>query len=180
MQKDVVGYEGLYTISDNGDVFSTYRKRLLKPYVSSDGYLRVNLCKDKKAKCTMLHRIIAEAFIPNPNMLPFVNHKDGNKANFKIENLEWITASGNVYHAFKTGLNHISLKCREAVSKIAAINGAKTTSKSVIQIDIYGNVICEFKSMREASRDTKISRQNIARACSSSDYSAGGFKWQIG
>ncbi len=108
MQKDVIGYEGLYKISPNGEIFSEYSKRLLKPYVASDGYLRVNLCKDKKVKITMLHRIVAETFIPNPNNLPVVNHIDGNKANANAKNLEWATFSENSYHAFATGLSSIS------------------------------------------------------------------------
>jgi hypothetical protein len=175
--KDVVGYEGIYKVSRIGNVYSTYSRRLLKPYIASDGYLRLNLCKNKKVKITMLHRIVAEAFIPNPNNLPVVNHIDGNKANPIADNLEWTTHSKNSAHAFAIGLNHISEKCRKAVSLIAAENGAKTTSKVVMQMDADGSVIKEFSSFREAARETNISRANILRACKSKDYSAGGFKW---
>ena len=178
--KDVVGYEGLYKVNQTGEIFSEYSKRTLTPYLSSDGYLRINLCRNKKVKITMLHRIVAEAFIPNPENLPVVNHIDGNKANPNVENLEWTTFSGNSIHSFSSGLSRISDKCRKAVSLVAAENGAKTTSKAVIQIGTDGNVVNKFKSMREAERVTRIPRSNIARACGSDDYSAGGFKWRIG
>ena len=179
MQKDVIGYEGLYKISPNGEIFSEYSKRLLKPYVASDGYLRVNLCKDKKVKITMLHRIVAETFIPNPNNLPVVNHIDGNKANANAKNLEWATFSENSYHAFATGLSSISEKCRKAVSQIAAENGAKTTSKKIYQYDLDENLIEIFPSIREAERTTGISRANISQVCHGKRTKAGGFIWRL-
>jgi hypothetical protein len=176
--KAVAGYEEIYKVNSRGDIFSEYSKRNLIPYLSNDGYLRVNLCKNKKVKITMLHRIVAGAFIPNPEKFPIVNHIDGNKANPVAENLEWTTCSGNLIHAFSHGLSKISDKCKQAVSRVAAENGAKTTRKSVIQLDNTGIVLHEFLSIREAERCTGISRANIIRACKSMEFSAGGYKWQ--
>ena len=93
--KDVVGYEGLYQVSNFGNIKSLFRyKRQLKPVIRN-GYESVKLCKNKNAKFVSVHRVVAEAFIPNPQKLPIINHKDENKQNNCVENLEWCT---NVYN----------------------------------------------------------------------------------
>lgn len=95
--KDVVGYEGLYQVSNLGRIKSLFRyKRILKPIVGSQGYLYVSLYnKNKKMKSKRMHQLIAQAFIPNPNKLPFVNHKDENVTNNNVNNLEWCNAKYN-------------------------------------------------------------------------------------
>ena len=110
--KDIEGYEGEYQISNSGNVKSLARlinyqwgkrkceERMLKPYLTSYGYLTVKLSN----KNFMVHRLVAAAFIDNPNNLPQVNHKDGNKTNNKVENLEWITSRDNVVHAYNMKL----------------------------------------------------------------------------
>ena len=115
--KDVEGYEGLYQVSTCGNVKSlpkvrrngtgTYiqKERLLKPSNTSTGYKKVELCKDGKRKGFKVHRLVAIAFIPNPDNKPEVNHIDGNKINNNIDNLEWVTSSENSIHAYETGLN---------------------------------------------------------------------------
>ncbi len=99
--KDVIGYEGLYLVSDSGTVkrapgIIQAKNRMLsipggnlKPLDNGKGYFRVKLTKENSERRIMLHRIIADAFIPNPKNLPFINHKDGNKKNNSIDNLEW-------------------------------------------------------------------------------------------
>lgn len=115
--KDIEGYEGLYQVSTCGNVKSlpkirrngtgTYiqKERLLKPSNTSTGYKKVELCKDGKRKGFKVHRLVAIAFIPNPDNKPEVNHIDGNKINNNIDNLEWVTSSENSIHAYETGLN---------------------------------------------------------------------------
>ena len=115
--KDIEGYEGLYQVSTCGNVKSlpkvrrngtgTYiqKERLLKPSNTSTGYKKVELCKDGKRKGFKVHRLVAIAFIPNPDNKPEVNHIDGNKINNNIDNLEWVTSSENSVHAYETGLN---------------------------------------------------------------------------
>jgi hypothetical protein len=114
---DIKGYEGLYAITQNGMVWSHpkqhdtgkghvshYSGRWLNPMLNNSGYLSVVLYKDKRPKRILLHRILIETFIPNPENKPFCNHKDGNKLNNSLDNLEWCTTSENTQHASDNGL----------------------------------------------------------------------------
>jgi hypothetical protein len=108
MWKDVTNWEGLYKISNLGNVYSVRSNKNLKHQKSGhkgSGYLQVPLHRDGKKKLTCVHRLIAEHFIPNPENKPVVNHLDGNKQNNEISNLEWCTVSENMKHAYDTGLN---------------------------------------------------------------------------
>ncbi len=98
-----------YKVSNYGNVVSTDylgtgKTRLLKPHKREDGYLVVTIYINNVAYPRQIHRLVADAFIPNPTKLPYVNHKDGNKRNNHDENLEWITSKGNSIHAVETGL----------------------------------------------------------------------------
>ena len=115
--KPIYGYEGYYEISNMGNVKTLKRKkyipknnsygyikeRKLKPWKDSNGYMNIDLCKNKKSTRYKVHRLVAETFIDNPENLPFVNHIDFNTSNNKVENLEWVTARGNVMHSFSNG-----------------------------------------------------------------------------
>ncbi len=112
----IIGYEGLYSITSFGRVWShlRYRKykniqrkcggKFLKSGLNKDGYLHVILYKNNKQKTHTIHRLVAIAFIPNPDNLPEVNHKDGVKINCRKDNLEWCTKEENEYHAMENGL----------------------------------------------------------------------------
>lgn len=111
--RDIEGYEGMYQVSNLGNVRglnrvdSTGRKRkerILKPKVTSSGYHQAGLCKNSKVTNHLIHRLVAVAFIDNPDNKKTVNHKDGCKSNNKLMNLEWLTASENNKHAFSVGL----------------------------------------------------------------------------
>ena len=114
--RDIVGYEGLYQVSNLGEIKSlpktkvcinknySTKEKYLKTTINNKGYKRVFLYKNKKAKVFYIHRVVAQAFIPNPNKLIQVNHKDGNKQNNCIDNLEWISCSDNIKHAYNNGL----------------------------------------------------------------------------
>lgn len=114
--KDVKGYEGIYQVSNKGRIKSlertiNYGNRLyhkketfMKQVLDKRGYPCVKLNKDNCVKGISFHRIVAQTFIPNPNNKPQVNHKDGNKLNNCVENLEWVTCLENVNHAFEIGL----------------------------------------------------------------------------
>lgn len=96
--KDIVGYEGLYKVSNIGRVYGVKRKHILK-HNSNHGYFLVCLCKCGAEKYFRIHRLVAEAFIPNPDKLPYVNHKDENKQNNAVDNLEWCTAQYNTEYS---------------------------------------------------------------------------------
>lgn len=101
--KDVVGYEGLYIISENGEVRKSNGK-VVPQHTNKFGYLNVALYKDGKQRQKKVHRLVAEAFIENPSNKPQVNHIDGNKTNNCVENLEWSTCHENINHAYQNGL----------------------------------------------------------------------------
>lgn len=102
-QKDIKGYEGLYTISDNGKVFSINSNKFIKQHSDKRGYMNVTLSY-KLRKTIRVHRLVAEAFIPNTFNKDTVNHIDGDKTNNSVHNLEWNTQKENAVHAFDTGL----------------------------------------------------------------------------
>lgn len=112
--KSILGYEGLYEVSNLGRVRSLDRRvsytngqvhihkgRILKPGVSN-GYMQVHLCNNGSMKQPLVHRLVAEAFIPNPDNLPQVNHKDENPSNNNVDNLEWCTSEYNINYGTRT------------------------------------------------------------------------------
>jgi hypothetical protein len=103
--KDIIGYENLYEVSDIGNVRRKSNKRILSPRIDKDGYKRVTLSKDSKAKSFLVHRLVAIAFIENPHLKETVNHKDKNTSNNELSNLEWLTRQENLEHGKKNGNN---------------------------------------------------------------------------
>lgn len=159
MKKYIAGYGTAYSVNKIGQVFSKVRG-LLGTDKSRTGYLRVALSKNGKTKRFLVHRLVAIAYIPNPENKKQVNHKDGNKQNNAVENLEWCTISENAQHAFATGLRFSTDKQKEAASKTGLSKG-----KSVLQFDLRGNFIAEYSSTQEAGRQTKIAFSGIAACC---------------
>lgn len=115
-----------YLINREGKVYSLISKKLISQRLDRYGYLRCNLYRNQKQVTITVHRLVAMAFLPNPNNLPEVNHKDGNKLNNHIDNLEWVTTSENQKHAFRIGLSK---------PKIGEKNpAAKYTKEDVIKV----------------------------------------------
>lgn len=113
--RDILGYEGLYKISNYGRVKSLYHNRIVKGGKYPNGYKYVALSKDHVKHPILIHRLVAIAFINNPDSLPVVNHIDGNKQNNQVNNLEWVTQSDNLKHAVNTGLMESQCKIRRSV-----------------------------------------------------------------
>jgi hypothetical protein len=139
--KDIEGYEGLYQVSTFGNIkslpkrkgFLFTKERILKPKLTIKGYLEVTLRKNNYSNYKRINRLVAEAFIPNPENKPEVNHKDGNKQNNNDWNLEWNTNQENKSHAVKNKLNSFGEKCylskltEEDVLKLRSLKGKMKT-----------------------------------------------------
>jgi len=133
--KDVVGYEGVYQVSSLGRVkrvaggMGATPGRILKPHRRPDGYLTANLCRDGKPKQVRIHRLVAERFLgPAPSPRHEVNHKNGDKTDNRVENLEWVTRSENHTHAYR------QLGRQAAPTKGEASNLSKLTRRDVVEI----------------------------------------------
>lgn len=159
--KDVVGYEGLYKVSNLGRVKSLkgYHRKdcILKLRNNLYGYLTVGLSKHNKSKRIKVHRLVAETFIPNPQNYEQVNHIDGNKLNNNVLNLEWCNRSYNMKHAYDNNL----LSC-------VPIN----------QYDKEGNFIKTWKGAKYVTEELGIWNSNIVKCCQGERNSAGGYKWR--
>lgn len=110
--KSVPGYEGLYIVSNGGRVYGVKKRKMLTPAVMSKGYMMVTLWKENTQRSYLVHRLVASVFIKNPQSLPQVNHKDGNKFNNFASNLEWTTCQENIVHSVSIGTFKSS--CRRA------------------------------------------------------------------
>lgn len=173
--KSINGYEGIYVISNSGDVWSlsrpytnnTGKTKKIKPlrklntfFDGKNNYKMVGLSKDGKRIKYLLHRLVAKTFLRSEDGKIEVNHKDGNKLNNNIENLEWCTRVENVRHSIENGLT-------------------KTTKgKMVLQIDRKGNVVVEHKSIRSAGRSIGKEMGNIANCCRGAVKTAYGYIWK--
>ena len=160
--RDIKGYEGFYQVSNLGRVRSLNCRGhkgcigILTPRLDGKGYEMVALYKEGKARNTKVHRLVAQAFIPNPNNYPQVNHKDENKTNNDVKNLEWCTNEYN--HNYGTRNERV----------------AKSLSKKVICITT-GEI---FNSMREACRKYNINTGRMTECCQGKQKTAGGYKWK--
>ena len=161
--KTIAGYEGLYEVSDLGRVKSLGygKEKILKPGKTRGGYLKVALCKDGKSKHSKVHRLVAEAFIPNPQGLETVNHKDEVKTNNTVANLEWMSKKDNLNYG-----TH-NKRVAEALSKQVQMFDKST-----------GELLSTFLSTREAEVVTRIAHQNISKCCLGKYKSAGCYVWR--
>lgn len=170
--KDIKEYEGKYQISNLGNVKAldykrTKKEKILKPRINSTGYMVVNLYKNAKFKTFKIHRLIAQAFIINPENKPCINHIDGNKLNNSIDNLEWCTYRENTIHAIKNGLAS-SPKPRYGLDNYKA--------KSVKQYSLDGKFIKHWDCIREASK--YLNATHISDVCKGKRKSSKGFIWR--
>lgn len=129
--KDIKGYEGKYMVSSFGRIKSLQRivlrsnsigclplkERMIKIIPDPNNYLRAAFCRNGETKTIRIHRLVAESFLPNPFNKPQVNHKDGNRQNNNVENLEWCTQSENMIHANSTGLKKVASGSSHAYSR---------------------------------------------------------------
>lgn len=169
--KDIVGYEGLYQISNFGMVKSLVRDKIMKLKVD-DGYNRISLRKNSGYKIFPVHRLIAVAFIPNPKNKTYINHLNGIKNDNRIENLEWCTASENRRHALDV------LKVRVGKPGIGRFGKYHHNSKKILQFDINNNLIREWECTMEIERKLGIKRKNISNCINGMSRVSAGFMWK--
>lgn len=178
---DFMGYPD-YEISTLGRVKSlnyrhTGKEKILKYGKGSKGYLFVNLYKDGKRKLFRVHKLVSLAFIPNPLNLPQINHKDENKENNKVENLEWCTVIQNLNYGTRNERVSKSNKGKPK-SEEHKQNLRKANSKPILQFSLSGEFIREWDSATSASKELNIYQSNITNCCKSKLKTCGGFLWK--
>lgn len=183
MKKDIEKFKD-YTIDENGNVFSKRKNKYLKQTINKYGYCKVTLQKNKYKKIYSVHRLVAEAFIPNPENKPQINHIDGNKQNNNITNLEWCTGKYNMNEAVRIGLfdNVKKIQHDNAIKNNLGRNyiyANKVTKKKVRQYDKDNNLIGEYDSMSEANRITGIKISSISYCCTGKRKTGGGYIWHF-
>lgn len=170
--KDISGYNGIYQVSNLGRIRSytrkviypsgmphTYRGKIIEPERARTGYLRVSLSKNSVEKKYFVHRLVAGAFLDNPDNLPQVNHKDENPGNNNVENLEWCSVSYNINY----GTRNAKLSKRSRVVK---------------QIDSSGHIVAVYKSVMDLSQKTGFDFSAIYGCCRGSRKTYKGFRWE--
>lgn len=193
--KEIAGYEGLYQVSNKGNVRSLDRTVSYKhPKCHKDGrfsylclkgrkltpilrkmsnylsYYQVNLVDKQKTKTTHIHRLVAEAFIDNPDNKPQVNHKDGNGLNNNVSNLEWVTQSENTTHAYRV-LGRVP-------STLGKFGESSPKARAVIQLSLSGDFIKRWGSGSEAVRGGGFDSGSITRCCQGVYSSHKNYKWR--
>ncbi len=165
--KDINGWEKHYKISSSGQIMSFKREHPIIVIYSLDrnGYPQFTLHKNNAKRTTKVHRLVAEAFIPNPENKPCVNHKNGIKTDNRVENLEWCTYSENNRHAFKMGLN---------TPNIGVKNGM---SKPIHKYGPNGLFIESYESINIAASKNQICAPNICKCSRGQIISCGGYYW---
>ena len=166
MYKNIESFEWYYQVSKMWKVLSIRQWRLLELVTCERWYKIVCLSKNWKAKNFYVHRLVAKAFILNPDNLKYINHKDWNKTNNKVDNLEWCTQSYNMLHAYKTWLakwqywkdNH--------------------SAKQIMQYDLNWNLIKVWDSIMDICRKLWVERTQIRRCCQWKVKTAFQYKWE--
>lgn len=175
--KDVVGYEGLYKVSNLGNVMSFQpncrnRNQYLTPF-NNGGYFRVTFTVKRKRTNHLVHRLVADAFIPNPENKEAVNHIDGCKTNNHVDNLEWVTKSENTRHAIRIGL-------RPSSTPKTRLKGSKNPlSKKVYQYEKEGPFVKEWSCAGDAAEALGFTKDYILRCCRGERMTYMGFVWRF-
>lgn len=190
--RPVVGYEGLYEVSNLGNVKSLSRpvfrskngytkvsERIMSKILTKSGYYRVPLSKDMaKTKIFFVHRLVAMAFILNPDNKPFIDHINGITTDNRLENLRWCTHKENCN--FELAHKHQSeCKIGDKNPQFGKLGILSKDHKVVLQYDINGNFLNKFYGISEASREMGIPIQNISKVCRGKRNSAGGYIWRF-
>lgn len=176
--KDVKGFEEKYQISNYGRLKNKLNNHIYKNTNKNGDYFSVVLTYKNKSKSTRIHRLVAEAFIPNPDNLPQVNHIDMNKQNNNVDNLEWCTLKYNINEAIK-------IKPQMLLGMIKY--NKNRAHKNIYQYSLDNKFIRKFKTIKEAHNITGVCKRNILQVCNKEPYNikgcirkqAGGYIWKF-
>lgn len=186
--KPIVGYEGLYEVSDQGNIRTTKRQGssggLKEKTITDNGYYVVSLYKDGKGKRYLVHRLVAEAFMgPAPNEKPFVDHIDGNRLNCTKNNLRYVSCKENIYNpnTYNNWKKTVEKNWEKITNEMRSQNQKKAAlsrKKEVIGINLKTNEIITAQSAADIEKQYNISAHNIYSCCNGLRKSAGGYKWE--
>lgn len=179
--KDISGYEGLYKISNYGEVLSLISNKILKAEVLDKGYLRVGLNKNGKRTRFLVHRLVMCEFVGYKSYPEYeVNHKDFNTQNNRLDNLEWVTGIENTRYSIENGSGMLETmrKMGSIVGKKYCHIGIEASKKPVARCDMDGNIIKEYNSAREAVKDG-YNYKNISAVCNGDKKRHGGYVWKF-
>lgn len=184
--KDVPGYEGLYMVSNLGRIkrlplgkqwpYRITHNNIRKLHIKN-GYYQVNLSKNNNVKWYGVHRLVAMAFLPNPNNYPQVNHKDEDRTNNNVENLEWCTQSyNNMWGTARQRQNET--RHRNDPNCDVWRKTAQKIAKKVAMCSSDGRIINVFQSMTSAAKETGVAIQTICKQCSGKSKSRRNYYWR--
>lgn len=179
--KEIKGYPN-YQVSNMGRIkrLSTgyYRRteKILKPQLQNNGYLHIQLSQKNKTKCILVHRLIAQVFIPNPNNLPQVNHINEDKTDNRVENLEWCDRKYNINYGNGISKRVKTNKENGTYKKIGEIN-SKIRSKSILQFSKDNSFIRKWDSATQVERELGYDRKQVCSCLKNRQKTAKGFKW---
>lgn len=168
-----------YLIYDDGRIYSLKTNKFLKFNKSSNHYYSVELFNKNGSKRKLVHRLVALAFLPNPNNYPQVNHKDENPLNNNVDNLEWCTAKYNMNYGVGAITRHTKIDYSKEIFKITARKNGSVRSKKVLQFTKDNIFITAYKSIKDASRQTHVDNRHIASVCHGKRKSAGNYIWKF-
>lgn len=182
--KPVIGFENQYLISDLGNVFSLHRNRLITPKHSATGYLRVTLCDNGRKRNTGIHRLVAEAFLPNPENKPTVNHINEIKTDNRVVNLEWATVAEQNCYGTRTerakthtdwkarNIDYIEVARKHDYSKDNMCNRKRTA------VFKNGKAVGVFRTQKEAAEACGVSRGSVSMCALGKRKSVNGYTFE--
>lgn len=167
--KPIPGYEGLYSINNNGQVYSIRSNKMLKPFANEKGYMRVCLQNNGNIKRFRVHRLVAQTFIPNPQGKPTVDHINGIRSDNRAENLRWATMEEqNGTEARRKSVSHSMLTSPSIAKK----------KRPVLQLDMSGRVLTVHDGLNDAARAVNSTAGNIYSCCNGQRKSCKGYIFQ--